>query len=122
MRLSSLRALLLTLAMVVQTVAGGWSVAHAAAGASRTTISAHCEKMHGGGHAGDAHHGGHPSCDNACCLCEEPGSFALSLFDAHFTNHLFVTTPGFVVSNLFSAPAPETRRRFARGPPAVART
>lgn len=75
MSLSSLRALLLALAMVAQTIAGGWSVALSAPAVG---VTHHCEKTsvpsERAGHAKS----GAPRCACECCLlCGEPLSSPL---------------------------------------------
>lgn len=84
MRLSSLRAALIVLAMVAQTVAGGAGMAHAAAGpAQRQTIAHHCEHMtpqDDGAPAEQSHKRG--MCDS-CLVCDGPPA-ATFVHRAHF--------------------------------------
>jgi hypothetical protein len=74
MNMSSLRSLLLALAMVLQTIAGGAGVARAASADAGAALLLHCEskavqndKAAGGGHSRHHH------CD-ACSLCAAPSS------------------------------------------------
>ncbi|WP_036280207.1 DUF2946 family protein [Methylocystis sp. ATCC 49242] len=81
MRPSALRALLLALAMVIQTIAGGVSVARAATLASPQAISEHCDFMRGPHHgepAGKAgsHDGRHNMC-LSCLLCAGPPTISI---------------------------------------------
>jgi len=120
MRLSSFRALFLALAMVVQTIAGGWGVAHAATGSPASAISAHCEKgSDTAGGAGDARHGGAHHMCGACCL--SAGSQPVSLADIVSV----VIAPrafgaaGFVLTDASCAPARISLPTSARGPPTI---
>jgi len=83
MRSSSFRALLLALAMVFQTIAGGWAVARAGTGTGHTSVSAHCARLliqmygdEGGAPASEHDHGMCPS----CLLCDEPPAAAVQGF------------------------------------------
>lgn len=74
MRPSSLRALLLALAMVLQTVAGGWGVARATE-LSGQALSAHCENAASGAGTADRDRAGHRHSCQSCCLCAAPSTF-----------------------------------------------
>lgn len=75
MRISSLRALLLALAMVLQTIAGGASVARAATNDGGQSVSAHCarllKQLHANDDAAPEQDSGRGMCPS-CLACDEP--------------------------------------------------
>lgn len=118
MRLSSLRALFLVLAMVAQTVAGGWGVAREAIGPA-AGISAHCAKMRGMDRAGDAHRDGrHHNCES-CLLCAGPPSVALDVFTPQLLTPRASESASFIFFNTSGVAARILQARFARGPPSI---
>lgn len=72
MRPSSLRALLLALAMVLQAIAGGPSVARAASASSQVSASAHCERLRAPGDAAPAKSDDRRHMCQSCLLCAGP--------------------------------------------------
>lgn len=115
MSLSSLRALFLALALVVQTIAGGWGVAHAATPGVQKSVSAHCATK--ASLPGDAHHRGEShDCDSCCLSAGAPSLTIADVVSVWFAPRAF-TAARFVPSDGIGAPARLTRSRFARGPP-----
>ncbi|WP_363349313.1 hypothetical protein [Methylocystis echinoides] len=117
MRPSSLRALLLAFALVIQTIAGGVGVARAMPG--ELALKAHCAEMAGqaGEGADSRHQRRHQHCES-CCLCAGPPGVSLTEFaPAPMAPRAYrVAAPipgdaGGVTPRLAQA-------RFARGPPA----
>lgn len=127
MRPSTLRALLLVLAMAFQTVAAGWSVARAAPGNARpptsAEVSAHCAHMlalagvkRQGAPASES--GDHGMCQS-CLLCDGPPTVSLPAVShvaaaarvcASVRQRPVETRPDF---------APLAFARRARGPPTL---
>lgn len=120
MRLSSLRALILVLAMVVQTVAGGWGVARAAAGPVEAGVSVHCMMQGGSDDAGDARRDGPRHMCDSCLLCAGPPLVSLAGFAPVSPAPRAVRAAGFVLSSAQGFEARIAEASFARGPPAVA--
>ncbi len=79
MRLSTFRALLLALAMVFQTVAGGAGIAHAASISPEDTLSAQCHHMRAGEQPAPDDRPGHRHNCQSCFLCGEPPPAWVSL-------------------------------------------
>lgn len=79
MRLTTFRALLLVLAMVLQTVAGGATLARAASTASGETISAQCHFLRADEHPASNDKAGHRHNCHTCLLCAEPPPAWVSL-------------------------------------------
>jgi hypothetical protein len=91
MKLSSLRALMLALAMVLQTIAGAAGVARAASAEAGAALLAHCASVVQDDKATDGRQGeAHRHCDS-CCLCAaistpyvpEAGTVLIAPNDAH---------------------------------------
>lgn len=118
MSLSSFRALLLALAMVAQTIAGGWVVAHAAAGGSAAAISAHCAKgANADGGVGDARHGvAHHMCGSCCLSAGGQPAFLADFVDVVVELRAF-SAAGFVLTHASGASARIAEATLARGPP-----
>lgn len=119
MRLPLLRALLLVLAMVSQTVAGTAVMARAASGSAQQTLSAPCRLLPAAETVGQGdqdkahrHHGCEP-----CCRHSEPPP----LWSADWTDHapaFFSYRPiSFQFVEFPSLAASADRRERARGPP-----
>ncbi len=79
MRLSTFRALLLVLAMVFQTVAGGAGIAHAASISPEETLSAQCHQLRTGERPAADDRLGHRHNCQSCLLCGEPPPAWVSL-------------------------------------------
>lgn len=79
MRLTSFRNLLLALAMVFQTVAGGAGIAHAASISPEETLSAQCHHMRAGEQPAPDDRPGHRHNCQSCLLCGEPPPAWVSL-------------------------------------------
>ncbi|WP_424361893.1 DUF2946 family protein [Methylocystis parvus] len=118
MRLSSLRALFLVLAMVVQTVAGGWGVARAGTGPD-AGISAHCAKQAGVDRAGGAGRDARHHMCESCLLCAGPPSVALDDFTLQLLRPLASAPADFIFFDTSGAAARILQAHFARGPPAT---
>jgi len=122
MRPSSFRALIFALAMVVQTVAGGWSVAHAAAGALKAGVSTHCaQKTDVDDDARDARHGAGRHMCESCCLCAGPPSVSVAEVVSVFVEPRAFTQAGLALTDAFAVSARIAQARLARGPPAASR-
>ena len=120
MRLSSFRALFLALAMVAQTIAGGWGVAHAASGSPAAGVSAHCAnaaKADGG--AGDSREGGAHHMCGACCLSAGSQPVFLADFVSVLVEPRAFSAASFVLADASAAPARIALATLARGPPAA---
>jgi hypothetical protein len=72
MRLTGIRALLLALAMVIQTVAGGVGLARAASISLTETISGPCHHLRAGEQPAPDDRLGHRHNCQSCLLCGEP--------------------------------------------------
>jgi hypothetical protein len=79
MRLTTFRALLLALAMVVQTVAGGVGLAHATSSSATETLSAPCHYFRAGEQPALNDRLGHGHNCQSCLLCGEPPPAWVSL-------------------------------------------
>lgn len=114
---SSLRALLLALAMVVQTIAGGIGVARAAP--TELALSEHCGAASNADGAADSHQGGrHRHCES-CCLCAGPPAVSLTTVASILTRPRAFCATGYVLREASAFPARLAYSQFARGPPAV---
>ncbi len=118
MRLSSLRQLLLVLAMVAQTVAGGASIARAAAFSPHQTLAATCHQFHEAERSGPAEKSGHrPDCQS-CFLCAGPPPVWLA---AGWTTHAAASVEyALIAFNTADYPSPAgraARSHCARAPP-----
>lgn len=117
---SPLRALLLALVMVAQTIAGGLGVAHAGPG-GELAFAAHCETAgQDGNAAGGAPAGGHQHCDS-CCLCSAPQAAALPAGGAILRRSHAFHAVHFVLSEAREVFDRLTQAQSARGPPATVR-
>jgi hypothetical protein len=117
MRPSSLRALLLALAMVFQAIAAGTGVARAAPSLFEATFSEHCEKTLGNAEPADTRHGlGHHGCE-ACCLCAGPPTASVTQDIPTVISPRAVRSIGFLSERTIGAPVQIARAQFARGPP-----
>ncbi|MBM3655332.1 MAG: hypothetical protein FJX06_21520, partial [Alphaproteobacteria bacterium] len=83
MRLSTFRNLLLALAMVFQTVAGGAGIAHAASISPEETLSAQCHHLRTGEQPAPDDRPGHRHTCQSCLLCGEPPPAWVSYADYH---------------------------------------
>jgi hypothetical protein len=79
MRFTTLRNLLLALAMVFQTVAGGAGLACAASISPEETLSVQCHHMRAGEQPGPDDRPGHRHNCQSCLLCGEPPAAWVSL-------------------------------------------
>lgn len=117
MRPSSLRALLLALAMVLQTIAGGASVARAASMSSQVSASAHCERMRAPGDAAPAKSDDRRHMCQACLLCAAPPLVALG-YPGDIVDRVPVSARGgFVLSASEGASTRIAQGQRARAPP-----
>lgn len=83
MRLTTFRALLLALAMVVQTVAGGVGLARATSPSATETLSAPCHYWRAGEQPAPNDRLGHRHNCQSCLLCGEPPPAWISL-NSHY--------------------------------------
>lgn len=118
MRLSSLRALLLVLAMVAQTVAAGAGFARAAPFSSQQTLSATCHQLDAAGQSGPADKAGHRHDCQSCLLCAGPPPVWIA---AAWTTHAAASLDyALIAFNAADSPAPAARAarsHCARAPP-----
>jgi hypothetical protein len=117
MRFSSLRALLIALALVVQTIAGGAAVARAANGQGVGTFH-HCQTLDATakdhGDAGRSTDGTHRCHD--CCLSGQ--AFSLAAAENVFSpTHRVAIIVAAERGDDSGVPARHAQSRFARGPP-----
>ncbi len=114
---SSLRALLLALAMAVQTIAGGIGAARAMP--AGLALEAHCAAMAGkADSSADSHPDGrHQHCDS-CCLCEGPPAVSLTAFSSIPTEPRASWVGGHIIGETSGIPSRFAQSRLARGPPA----
>jgi hypothetical protein len=115
---SSLRALLLALAMVLQTIAGGAGVARAAPGETGAGFLAHCDSPQQTDEAAGGRPGDHRHCES-CCLCAAGSAGPIpdigSVLIAHRDEHRIVSFTPHRTRELHAAYAQSPP---ARGPPA----
>jgi hypothetical protein len=118
MHLYTLRSLLIALALVAQTVAGGWRVAHATTMSPLSGVSVHCTQLRDA--AGDARKDAAHHLCNTCSLCA--GSASVPTVDVviAFSTLGDVTRAEFPHVEVALARSQITQARFARGPPAAA--
>lgn len=118
MRLSTLRILLLVLAMVLQTVAGGAGLAHAAAAPPGTTLGVQCQHLSADERSAPDDRAGHRHNCLSCLLCGEPPPAWVSLASADvvdFDEYALIKAPtGAKQSSLRERPS---RAHSARAPP-----
>lgn len=120
MRPSSLRALLLALAMVLQTIAGGASVARAASMSSQVSASAHCERMRAPGDVTPARSDDRRHMCQACLLCAAPPLVALANPGDVIGRVPVSVRGGFVLSASEGSFARIAQGQRARAPPPAA--
>ncbi len=123
MRIKSLRALLLALAMVVQTIAGANGVAHAMAPLAPEAALEHCVNANAPNDASAPSHdghdaGGHRACQH-CLFCTGGAGVATSPQSVAFIVERTVARIGFVRSQNGQAPTQVTHIWRARGPPSA---
>lgn len=120
MHSSSLRALLLALVMVLQTVAGNVGMARAMTDAAGLALTTHCDKT--GDTPSDNAAGGnqshHRHCDS-CCLCGEPPGVSLTESVPALMTRRAIRVAALVPSETSGAPARLAQAQQARGPPAA---
>ncbi len=118
MRLSSLRALLLVLAMVAQTVAGGAVLARAAAFSPQQTLSATCHQFHDAEQSGPADKAGHrPDCQS-CFLCAgAPPVWIAAAWTTHAAASVDYALIAFNAADSPALAARAARSHCARAPP-----
>jgi hypothetical protein len=123
MRVTSLRVLLLALALALQTIAGGWSVARAAPAGQNSSAALHCHRLtlHFSGHDGAPAENDrqNPMCPS-CLLCDGPPAVSLPTllgFSPASSSPEALRAPP-AESSAFSARSVPSR--FARGPPVAA--
>lgn len=117
MRLSTLRTLLLILAMVVQTVASGAGLARAASISLEETLSAHCQQVRAGEQSAPNDRLGHRHNCQSCLLCGEPPPAWVSLTSDHdvaLGEYALIDAPTYVVRSLSER---SSRAHSARAPP-----
>lgn len=115
--LSLFRVLILVVAMAVQPVAGGWALAHAAAGPLAAGASEHCVKETTTGGAGDAHRdGAHRMCES-CLLCGGPPPLLIGEFTSVPPPTRALESAAFPLPDAASVPARFAVASLARGPP-----
>lgn len=121
MRISSLRALLLALAMVLQTIAGGAGVARATMSDAHPSISAHCARLlnHLHGHEGDAPDESDRGMCSSCLACDEPPTAWVHDLDVSVAAQRVSTPIAPPSSDAWVRFAPVARAQSARGPPAA---
>lgn len=119
MRTSSLRAFLIVVALVVQTLASGLGASSGKSWAAPSGVSAHCTKLMAAvGGAGKTHsdeNGG--ACDH-CCLCADE-SCAAAICEVRPALSAPGSRRGAVARprGLASVAAVASQSHFARGPP-----
>ena len=83
MRLTTLRTLLLVLAMVTQTIAGGAGLARAASMSQEETLSAQCHALRSAEQPATGDEAGHRNNCHSCLLCGGPAPALVSCADYH---------------------------------------
>jgi hypothetical protein len=117
MRLTTLRALLLVLAMVMQTVAGGAGLARAASISPEEALSAQCHFVRAGEQPAPDDRLGHRHSCQSCLLCGAPPAAWISLASEYvFARGEFalIDAPIHAARPLFGR---SSRAQSARGPP-----
>ncbi|MBG0796604.1 hypothetical protein IYX23_02680 [Methylocystis sp. L43] len=117
MRLTTLRTLLLILAMVIQTVAGGAGLARAASISPEETIAAHCHQLRAGEQSAPNDRLGHRHSCHSCLLCGEPPPAWVSLASNYVValgEYALIEAPTYAVRSLFER---SSRAHSARAPP-----
>lgn len=118
MRFSTLRALLIVLAMVLQTVAGGAGLARAAADSPGSTLSVQCDHVSANERSAPADKAGHRHNCLSCLLCGEPPPAWVSLASADFVEFSeFALVDAPMGAKQPSLPEKPSRAHSARAPP-----
>lgn len=117
MRLSSVRQLLLVLVMVMQTVAGGASVARAASFMPQFKLSAPCHQLRAAGPSDPADKAGHRHDCQSCLLCAEPPPVWFSAIANHSATSFDFAPVAVDATDTPSPPARAARSHCARAPP-----
>lgn len=118
MQPSSLRALLLAFAMVLQAMAGGFGAAHAMPGFEQG-VSTHCGQTSAADHsAGEAGRDTHRQMCESCLLCAGPPPLSVAAFDSVHVPLRAFQRVRFIGSESAKAPPRLACARLARGPPA----
>ena len=117
MRLTTLRALLLVLAMVIQTVAGGAGLARAASMSPEEALSAQCHRLRVGEQSAPNKEIGHGRHCHACLMCGEPPAAWISPLADYvipIDEYALIDSPSFAGRALSERPS---RAHSARAPP-----
>ncbi len=117
MRLTTLRTLLLILAMVIQTIAGGAGLARAASISPEETIAAHCQQLSAGEQSAPNDRLGHRHNCQSCLLCGEPPPAWVSLtsdYAVALGEFALIDAPTYVGRSLSER---SSRAHSARAPP-----
>lgn len=117
MRLSSFRVLVLALAMVVQTVAGGVSIARDANIQPQQAVSAHCDLMGAIDHAAPADKATHRHDCRSCLICAGPPAVSLTTAEENLVTVVGVAPLTFDLADAQSPDRRITRSHCARAPP-----
>ena len=119
MRLSSFRVLLLALAMVVQTVTGGVSLARDANIQPQQAVSAHCDRMGAiGDAAAPADKATHSHDCRSCLICAGPPAVSLTTAVESLVTVVGLALLTFDLADAQSPDRRITRSHCARAPPA----
>ena len=118
MRLSSFRVLLLALAMAVQTVAGGVSLARDANIQPQQAVSAHCDRMGAIGDAAPAGKATHSHDCRSCLICAGPPAVSLTTAVESLVTVVGVALLTFDLAEAQSPDRRIARSHCARAPPA----
>ncbi|MEF3368125.1 hypothetical protein V3H18_16440 [Methylocystis sp. 9N] len=119
MSLSSLRALLLALAMVVQAIAGGASLAQAAPPSPERAFAAPCHERYAPDDSGPAEKSGHHRHCQSCCLCAEPWHAWVADWTHDASAPVDYALIDFGATDFSSPAARAVRSHCARAPPAA---
>jgi hypothetical protein len=118
MRLSTLRTLLLVLAMVIQTFAGGAGLARAASMSPEQALSVQCHELRGDAQSAPNDKLGHRRHCQSCLLCggAPPAAWVSSLPDYVFApgEYELIDAPSHAAPPLFER---SSRAHSARAPP-----
>jgi hypothetical protein len=118
MRFTTLRTLLLVLAMVTQTAVGGFALARAAALSPEETLTAQCHQLRAGESSAPDDKAGRGHHCLSCLLCSEPPPARVSFVNFHIVAlsdlALIETSTGAALPKLFGRPS---RAHSARAPP-----
>ncbi|MGD9543508.1 MAG: DUF2946 family protein [Methylocystis sp.] len=117
MRPKTLRTLLIVLAMVIQTVAGGAGLARAALMPSGDALSTRCHQLSAAEQSAPNDRDGHEHHCQSCLMCCEPPAAWVSLLTDYvvaLAGYAVVDTPTYAVRPLAARPS---RAHSARAPP-----